>query len=163
MQSYVAKIRLNGGGHEYVKLDAASTLEARAAAMNACVRRGLVIAVIAAPDDVDRGSKEALEAAFTPTAARQRAHERIAARHAAVVAAAALSAKVSKMRRDGLFKVMLLAARMPLVRCGGDALCDLREDVFDEADRINARAGVHGISEIYASALMGGEPFAVWN
>jgi hypothetical protein len=58
---------------------------------------------------------------------------------------------------------MLLAAGMSLVRCGGDALHDLRENVFDSANWTNACAGVHGIGAFYASALIGGEPFAVWN
>jgi len=161
MQSYIAKIRMHRGGNEYVTLDAINTVEARQSATEAYHQRGAVVAVVPVVSMLACPHRQGPARSLQD--ARRCALERIAARHANAVAAVAVAVKVKKLRNDGRFQVMLLAAGMPLVRCGGDALRDLREDVFDSANRTNARAGVHGISEIYASALMGGEPFAIWN
>ena len=84
-------------------------------------------------------------------------------RQALAKRAADHAAKVKDMRDVGAFKCLLIMAGMPLVRFGGAGLRDLREDVFDAANNTNGRAGVHGIGAIYDSAMMGGEPFAVWN
>lgn len=88
---------------------------------------------------------------------------RIAARRQAADEQAARAANLKAMRDAGAYQVLLIAADLPLVRSGGNALRDLREDVFDAAYNANGRAGVHGIGAVFACAMMGGEPFALWN
>lgn len=89
------------------------------------------------------------------------------ARHNARVAQgteqAATAAKARKLCIAGQFQVLLLECGLPLVRVGGAALEDLREDVYDAATNSNGRAGVRDISSVYMSAMMGGEPYAIWN
>lgn len=94
---------------------------------------------------------------------RALATERMAARAAAEAIKAAKTAKAKELRSQGAFQVLLLEAGMPLVRTGGNGLRNLREDVFDAASNTNGRAGLYGISATYDTAMMGGEPFAVWN
>ena len=57
--------------------------------------------------------------------------------------------------------VLILDAEQPLVRLGGNGLRELREDVFDAAFNANCRAGASGV-DTYATAMSGGEPYAVW-
>lgn len=57
--------------------------------------------------------------------------------------------------------VLTVLAELPLVRVGGDSLHELREDVFDAARNANCRARAFRF-DTYASALMGGEPYALW-
>lgn len=47
-----------------------------------------------------------------------------------------------------------------LVIIGGKALKDLREDIYDNAR--NSDVSSVDISAVYAIALSGGEPYAIW-
>lgn len=96
-------------------------------------------------------------------AARNAARARIAARHAVAVAGIQHHRKVDDMRRAGKILALHVVCGHPLVRVGGGALRDLREECYDAANNTNGRAGMYGIDEVYATALMGGEPYAIWN
>jgi len=87
---------------------------------------------------------------------RAAAIARHAARMAIVEEQATRDAKAATLRRAGKFQMLLVAADMPLVRLGGNSLHELREDVFDAASNM-VRFGQ------YDAAMMGGEPFAIWN
>lgn len=88
---------------------------------------------------------------------------RIEARQAEAAVQTAKAAAVKAMRRAGALQVLLLDAGMPLVRTGGNSLHELREEMYDAMRNANGRAGVHDICAVYESAMMGGEPYAVWN
>lgn len=59
--------------------------------------------------------------------------------------------------------VLILDAGLSLVGVGGGSLHELREDVYDNANRANGRAGCQGIEANYAASMMGGEPYAFWH
>lgn len=67
-----------------------------------------------------------------------------------------------EVRNEGKRLALRIVAGMPLVRVGGNALKDLREDCFDHARAANGPV-LGGTCDTYATALMGGEPFARWN
>jgi hypothetical protein len=56
--------------------------------------------------------------------------------------------------------VLLVNVNWNLVRVGGAALSDLREDVYDNARNSAVYAE---IDSVYDIALSGGEPYAIWN
>jgi CheY-like chemotaxis protein len=90
--------------------------------------------------------------------------EKIVAGKASAQQAVALAERIKNLQHAGRIQVLLLDARMPFVRVGGDALRDLREDVYDATNNTNGRVGlIQDSSATYAFALMGGEPYAVWN
>lgn len=89
--------------------------------------------------------------------ARAAAKARIAARRAEESRLMGLL----EMRADGRLLALRIVANMPLVRVGGNALKDLREDCFDHARAVNGPGA--GSCDAYATAMMGGEPFARWN
>lgn len=66
---------------------------------------------------------------------------------------------VSRCRYAPL-NVLHIKAGVPLVSHGGKSLHELREDVFDAARNSSRNAPSF---DIYAAAMMGGEPYAVWN
>jgi hypothetical protein len=78
--------------------------------------------------------------------------------------------KIERLARSGRVQRLLVAAGCPLVRIGGTShLGGLREDAYDHARNTNLRATAHcedggltGIESAYATALMGGEPYAIW-
>lgn len=79
------------------------------------------------------------------------------------IAAGAARAKHRKEMRDaGRFQALLAMAGMSMVRTGGAALRDLREDCYDAARAINGKANT-SIEATYDTAMMGGEPYAAWN
>lgn len=90
--------------------------------------------------------------------ARAAANARIAARRAEESRRMALL----ELRADGRLLALRVTANMPLVRAGGNALKDLREDCFDRARAANGPV-LDDTCSTYATALMGGEPFARWN
>lgn len=60
--------------------------------------------------------------------------------------------------------VLMVSCGVPLVRFGGSSPALLREEVFDDAIRVNFRAGFnYDIDAAYATAMMGGEPYADWS
>lgn len=67
-----------------------------------------------------------------------------------------------EVRAEGRLLALRVTANMPLVRVGGNALKDLREDCFDQARAANGPV-LGDTCSTYATALMGGEPFARWN
>lgn len=89
---------------------------------------------------------------------RAAANARIAARRAEESRRLALL----EVRAEGRLLALRITANMPLVRAGGSALKDLREDCFDRARAVNGPA-IGDTCSTYATALMGGEPFARWN
>jgi hypothetical protein len=56
--------------------------------------------------------------------------------------------------------VLTILANMPMVSEGGKK--ELRGECFDAAFNSNMRAKLSGSTETYNTAMMGGEPFAVW-
>ena len=56
--------------------------------------------------------------------------------------------------------VLVAQAGLNFVSTGGKALQDLREDVYDNAR--NGSKDYVDICGVYAIALSGGEPYAVW-
>lgn len=96
--------------------------------------------------------------------ARAAAMIRIEARRVLAAEQAANAAKLKAMRDAGAFQALLVMAGMPMVRVGGNGLRNLREDVYDAMNNVNGHAGlVQDIGATYDSAMMGGEPFAIWN
>lgn len=95
---------------------------------------------------------------------REAALARIAASRAEAQAKAARDANIAAMKRTGKELATRVTYGMPMVQAGGKALRDLREDVWDAANNTNGRAGlVQDIDATYDSAMMGGEPFAIWH
>jgi hypothetical protein len=84
-------------------------------------------------------------------AARDAAIQRIAAR-------IQQDKRVADLRNLGRFSRLLAEANMSFVRHG--ALRELREDQYDAAVSTNR---THDIEAAYAVALMGGEPYGIWN
>lgn len=62
--------------------------------------------------------------------------------------------------RRAPMNVLVAKAGMNLVSLGGYALDDLREDIYDSAR--NSAKDMTDICGVYAIALTGGEPYAVW-
>ena len=62
--------------------------------------------------------------------------------------------------RRAPINVLFAKAGLNLVSTGGSALKDLREDVYDNAR--NSAKDMADICGVYAIALNGGEPYAVW-
>jgi hypothetical protein len=62
--------------------------------------------------------------------------------------------------RRAPLNVLVAQAGMSLVSVGGKALKDLREDIYDNAR--NSSTNSVDICGVYAIALNGGEPYAVW-
>lgn len=98
-----------------------------------------------------------------PTPRRVLAKVRMAVRRAGIKRALALKLRTDDMRHEGKLAALLVNAKMNLVRVGGDSLHELREDAFDAAHNSIGRVGLHGSNATYAVALMGGEPYAIWN
>ena len=88
---------------------------------------------------------------------------RLVERQTAAAQQASHIRRLQSMRQISRCQVLLVEAGMSFVRLGGNGLHDLREDIFDVAHNTNGRVGLFGIGEVYASAMMGGEPYAVWN
>jgi hypothetical protein len=62
--------------------------------------------------------------------------------------------------RRAPMNVLFAKARLILVSVGGKALIDLRQDVYDNAR--NSATDSVDICGVYAIAMNGGEPYAVW-
>ena len=62
--------------------------------------------------------------------------------------------------RRAPMNVLFAQAGLSFVSTGGKALQDLREDVYDNAR--NSSKDYVDICGVYAIALSGGEPYAVW-
>lgn len=62
--------------------------------------------------------------------------------------------------RRAPMNVLFVRAGLNLVSVGGKALDDLREDIYDNAR--NSAKDMTDICGVYAIALTGGEPYAVW-
>lgn len=77
--------------------------------------------------------------------------------------AEARAKQLKQMRKDGELMALRVECGYPLVRAAGDSLHELREDFYDHARAVNHRAGIEGIAATYATATMGGDPFADWN
>jgi hypothetical protein len=95
---------------------------------------------------------------------REAARARIAANRAEAQAKAVRDATIAAMKSTGKDLATRVTFGMPMVQAGGKALRHLRGDVYDAANNINGRAGlVQDIDATYDSAMMGGEPFAIWH
>jgi len=95
---------------------------------------------------------------------RSAAMARFAASKALATAKAEREATLKRMKREGQLKALMVTAGIPMVRSGGKGLSTLREDVFDASNNTNGRAGlVQDTDATYDSAMMGGEPYAIWN
>ena len=68
----------------------------------------------------------------------------------------------SCFRKPAPMALLLVAAGFPLVRLAGCRIDTLREDFYDNARDVSARAKAD-IAYTYDIALSGGEPYASWN
>lgn len=68
----------------------------------------------------------------------------------------------SVARKAPTMNLLLVDAGFPLVRLAGARIDTLREDFYDNARDVSARAKADLVS-VYDVALSGGEPYASWN